>query len=85
MESDAILKMVEDAFRHRYFTIDVFASKDESTIRDVIKTPSKGVQGQFPRSYKRKIDEEIPVISFLVDPSHHVIFFVKHIFSIVID
>ena len=52
-------------------------------MRAVIKHPSIGVQGQFLKTYKGKIDEEIPEPSFIADTSHHMKCLAKQIFSIV--
>ena len=60
MEASAILKMVEDAFYNRFFIVDFIVSKDDSTIRAVLKHPYIGVRGQVLKTYKGKIDEEIP-------------------------
>ena len=43
MEVSAVLNMVEDAFYNHFFIIDVIVSNDDSTMRAVIKHPSKGV------------------------------------------
>ena len=45
MEADEIMKMVEDEFRHHYFTIDVIVIDDDNTMRAVIKHPSRGARG----------------------------------------
>ena len=42
MEASAVLKMVEDAFYNRFSIIDVIVRDDDSTMRAVIKNPSKG-------------------------------------------
>ena len=42
MESSTILKMVQDAFYYRYFIVDVIVGDNDSTMRDVLKHPSKG-------------------------------------------
>ena len=83
MEAYAIMKMVEDALYNRFFIINVIVRDDDSTMRDVLKHPSKGAQGQVLKTSKGKIDEEIPEPSFLADPSHSVKVVAKHIFSIV--
>ena len=83
MEASAILKMVEDAFYSRFFIIDVIVSDDDSTIRAVLKHPSKGARGRVLKSSEGKLDEEIPEPYLLADPSHHVKVFAKQIFSIV--
>ena len=83
MEASAILKMVEDAFYYHFFIIGVIVSDDDSTMRDVLKHPSKGARGQVLKSSKVKLDTEIPKPSFLADPSHHVKVVAKHIFSVV--
>ena len=57
MESDAIMKMVEDTFLHRCLIIDAIVSDDGSTMRDVIKHPSIVAQGKVLKSPKEKIDE----------------------------
>ena len=58
MEASAILMMVEDAFYNRFFIIGVIISDNDSTMRAVIKHPSKGSRGQVLKSSKGKIDEE---------------------------
>ena len=83
MEASAILKMVEDAFLNRFFTIDVIVSDDDSTMRAVLKHPYICFRGQVLKSPKGKLHTEIPEPSFLADPSHCVKVVVKHIFSIV--
>ena len=42
MEASAIMKMVEDALYHFFLFIDVIVSDDDSSIRAVLKHPSKG-------------------------------------------
>ena len=54
-------------------------------MRAGIKHLSISSQGQVLKSSKGKIDEEIPVPSFLEDTSYHVKIFSKHIFFIVND
>ena len=83
MENSAILKMLEDAFNNRFFTIDTIVSNNDSTMRAVLKHPSKGARGQVIKSSKWKLHTEIPETSFLADPSHRVKVVAKHIFSIV--
>ena len=83
MEAYAILKMVEDAFYNLLFIIDSIASNGDSTMRAVLKHPSKGTQGQVLKSSKVKLDTEITDPYFLEDPSHCVKVVAKHIFSIV--
>ena len=83
MNTSAILKMVEDALYNHLFIIDVIVSDDDSTMRAVLKHPSKGARGQVLKSSKGKIHTEISKPSFLVDPSHRVKVVAKHIFSIV--
>ena len=83
MEASAIMKMVEDAFYNRFFIIDGIVSKDDSTMRAVLKHPSKGARGQVMKSSKGKFDEEIPDPYFLAGSSHRVKVVAKHIFSIV--
>ena len=75
--------MAEDALYNRFYIIDVTIRDDDSTIRAVLKHPSKCAQVQVLKSSKGKIDEEIPEPSFLADPSHLVKVVYKHIFSIV--
>ena len=75
--------MVEDAFYNRFFIVDVIVSDGDSTMRAVLKHPLIGVRGQFLKTSKGKLDEEIPDPSFLADPSHRVKVVSKHIFSIV--
>ena len=60
MEASAILKMLENAFYNRFFIIDVIVRDYESTIRAVLKHPSKGAQDQVLKSSKGKLDEEVP-------------------------
>ena len=50
MEASAILNMVEDAFYNRFFIIDVIVSNYDSTMRAVLKHPSKGARGQVLKS-----------------------------------
>ena len=57
MESDAIMKMVEDTFRHRCLIIDAIVSDDDRTMQDVIKHPSIVAQGKVLKSTKEKLDE----------------------------
>ena len=83
MEASAIMEMVEDAFYNSFFIIDVIVSKDDSTMRAVLKRSSKGSRGQVLKSSKGNLHEDIPKPSFLVDPSHWVKAVAKHIFSIV--
>ena len=83
MEASTMIKMVEDSFYNRIFIIDVIVSDDDSTMRDVLKHPSKGAWGQVLKSWKGKLHTEIPEPSFLTDPSHHVKVVAKPIFSIV--
>ena len=83
MKAFAILKMVEDAFYNRFFTVDIIVSDGNSTMRAVLKHPLIGVRGQVLKTSKGKLDEEIPEPSFLADPSHCVNVVAKHIFSIV--
>ena len=83
IEASTILNMVEDALYNRFFIIDVIVSDDDSTMRAVLKHPSKGARGQVLKSSKGKLDAEIPKPSFLTDPSHRVKVGAKHIFSIV--
>ena len=85
MESDAILKMVEYAFRHHCFIIYAIISDCDSEMQAVLKHSPRGSHGQVIKSSKGKIYEEIPVSSFLPDPFHHVKFAAKHIFSVVND
>ena len=72
MEASAILKMVKDAFYNCFFIIYIIVSDDDSTMRAVLKHPSKGSRGQFLKSSKGKLHEDIPEPSFLADPSHRV-------------
>ena len=57
MEDSEILNMVEDAFYNRFFVIDGIVRNNDSAIRDVLKHPYKGSQGQVVKSYKVKLDE----------------------------
>ena len=75
--------MIEDALYSRVFIVDVIVSDDNRKMRAVIKHPLVGVWGQFLKTSKGKLDEEIPEPSFLADPSHCVKVVAKHIFSIV--
>ena len=83
MEASTILKMVEDAFYNRFFIIDIIVSDNDSTMRAMLKHPSKGAQGQVLKSSKGKLHEDIPEPPFLAYPSHRVKLVAKHIFSIV--
>ena len=83
MEASAILNMVEDALYNRFFIIDVIASDNDSKMRAVLNHPSIGVGGQVLKTYKGKVDEEIPELYFLAYTSHRVNVVAKHIFSIV--
>ena len=74
--------MVEDAFYNRAFIVDVIVSDDDITMRAVLKNPLIGVWGQVLKTYKGKLDEEIPEPSILADPSHRVKVVARHIFSI---
>ena len=60
MEASSIMKMAEDAFYNRLFIIDVIIRYDDSTMRAVLKHPSKGAQGQVLKSSKVKLHDEIP-------------------------
>ena len=82
MEPDAILNMVEDVFFHRFFIIYAIVRNDYGTMWAGLKHSSRGARGQVLNSFKGKLDEEIPVPSFLVDYSHSVKVVDKHIFSI---
>ena len=57
MEASETFKMVEYALYNHFFIIDVIVSEDNSTMRDVIKHPPKGDQGEVLKSYKVKLDE----------------------------
>ena len=58
METGAIMKMVEDAFRHHCFIIiDVILSDDDITMQEMLKHPSIGAQGQVINSSKGKLDK----------------------------
>ena len=81
MEASVILKMVKDAFYNRFFIIDVIISDDDSKMQAVLKHPSKGSRGKVLKSSKVKIDEEIPVPSFLADLSHRVKVVAKDLFQ----
>ena len=83
MEASAILKMVKYAYHNHFFIIDVIVRNNESTMRALLNYPFKGARGQVMKSYKVKLDEEIPYPSFLVNPYHHIKFVAKHIFYIV--
>ena len=65
MDADAILKIVEDAFHHRRFIIDVIVSNNDSTMQTVFNNSTRGDRVQVLDSFKVKFDEEIPVPSFL--------------------
>ena len=80
MEASEIMKMVEDAVYNWFFIIGVIVSDDDSTLRAVLKHPSKGAQGQVLNSSKVKLDEETPDPSSLADPSHHAKVVAKHTF-----
>ena len=45
MEASAIMKMVEDALYNRFFIISVMVSKYDTTMRAVLRHPSKGARG----------------------------------------
>ena len=83
IEASAIMKMVEDGFYNHFFIIDIIVSDDESTMRAVLKHPSKGARVHVLKSSKGKLHEDFPEPSFLADPSHCVKVVAKHIFSIV--
>ena len=85
METAAILEMVKYAFHNRCFIIDVIVRYDDITIQDVLKHPSIVARGQVLKSSKVKLDEGIPVPSFLAYPSHRVKVVSKHTFYIVND
>ena len=57
MEASAILKMVEDALYNRFFIIYVIVGNNDSTMRAVLKHPSKFAWGQVPKPFKGKLDE----------------------------
>ena len=57
MDTNEILNMVEDAFHHRCFIIDVIVRKNDSTMQDVLKHPSRGAGGQVMKSSKEKLDK----------------------------
>ena len=61
MEPDAIMKMVEEAFRNCCFTIDAIVGDDDISMQDGFKNPSRGARGKVLKSFKGKIDEETPV------------------------
>ena len=83
MDASDILKMVEDAFYSFFFIVDVIISNDDRKVKAVLKYTSIGDQGQFLKSSKVKLDEEIPEPFFLANTSHRVKVVAKHIFSIV--
>ena len=83
MEASTILKMTEDAFYNHSSIIDVIVSDNDRTMRDVLKHPSKGARDKVLKSYKGKLDKEIPDPSLLADPSHRAKIVAKHIFYIV--
>ena len=72
MEVSAILKVVEDALYNCLFIIDVIVSDNGSTMRAVLKHPSKGDRVQVINSSKVNLHEDIPEPSVLADPSHRV-------------
>ena len=51
-------------------------------MQSVLKHTSRGSQVQVIKSYKVKLDEEIPLLSFIADHSHHVKVVAKNISSI---
>ena len=57
METDAILKIVEDAFYHFYFIIGVIVSDEDITIQALLKHKPRSFQGQVLNSSKVKLDE----------------------------
>ena len=83
MEASAILKMVKDAFRNRFFIVDVIVSDKDSTMRAFLKHPLIYVWSQVLKTSKVKLDEEIIEPSFLAYPSHCVKVVAKHILSVV--
>ena len=82
MKAYEILNIVEDAFYNCFFIIYAIVGDDDSTMRAVLKHPSKGARGQALKSFKVKLDEEIPDPYFLADPFHSMKIVAKHIFSI---
>ena len=83
MEAGGILKMVEDAFRHICFIIDVILSYYDRTMWDVLNHPSIFDLDQVLESSKGKLDEKISVPYFLADPSYNVKDVSNHGFYIV--
>ena len=62
MEASEILKMVEDAFYNCFFIIDIIVSDDDSTMRAVLKCPSKSARGQVLKSSQERFMK--------ISPSH---------------
>ena len=83
MEADTILKMVENAFWRCYFIVDVIVSNDYIIMQAVLKHTSRDARVQVLNSSKGNFYEEIPLPSFLADPSHHMKVVSEHINSIV--
>ena len=82
MLAGVIIKMVEDAFRHRCFIIDAIISNNNIKMQDVIKYSSRGAWVKVPKSSKGNLDDETPVLSFLSDPYYQVKVVSKHVFAI---
>ena len=72
MYDDEMMKMVEYAFCHCCFIIDIVVSDNDITIRAVTKNISRGARGKVLKSSKGKLDEKIPVPSLLADLYHSV-------------
>ena len=63
--------------------IDFSVHDNVNIVKSMLKHQYRGLQGQVLKSYKRKIDELKPVLSFLAYPSNQVKVIPKHDFAIV--
>ena len=70
MKANFVLKILENALLHLYFIIYVIVSEYEIKIQDMIKHLLMGARGQFLKSLKGKLDDEIPPSYLLADISH---------------
>ena len=59
MESDSILNMVDDAFYHLLFIVDVIENDDNITIQSMLKHTERCDQVKVLKLSKGKLDEEI--------------------------
>ena len=67
------------------FIIDFTVSNNDSTMRAVLKNPSKSARVQVLKTSKGKFHAEIPDPYFLTDPAHRMKVVAKHTFSIIND